>query len=397
MADQERRFNNEEPEREGRDQEPEEQPESDDREEESNDQEPEDSEDTTEEPRERSGNIFSNTFNTIKEKTSDAYTNVKSNISATKVGLTILILVVGIIILGIIGYIIYYLVTTNMLNQNTFLVPNTNIPIVCTQVTQLDGSGIPLSGNGQRQSVTFWIYIYNPEYSPGVMKHVFHRGNKTDDATTAGPYVYLDPNLNKLHILYSALNKADTFNVNGVSYDDSVSGNTTTNYLSNISKIQLAEALRGVTVDYVPVQRWVHIGIVTNETANGGSFTVYVDGELIKVQNIASPSPSITLDGTSIATLGANLPSGMINPLNNVVLDLSKADLDHIGDIFVGGSTSDPIGVGFSGMLSKIRYANYDMNAQDIYSDYLNGPIDSLLAKMGLAAYGLRSPIYKIE
>jgi hypothetical protein len=332
-------------------------------------------------------NLFSNTVNSIKEGTA----SITNGISGARAGLTILILFVGMIILAIIGYIIYYLITNNMLNQNTYLVPDTNLPIVCTEITQLDGSSIPSSGNGQRQSISFWIYIYNPEYSPGVMKHVFHRGNKTDTATTAGPYVYLDENLNKLHILYSALNTTDTFSVNGVNYDDTVVGKVSTNYLKDKTKILLAESLRGVTVDYVPVQRWVHIAIVTNETANGGSFTVYVDGELVKVKNITSTHPSIPLDGT-----GKPAP-GMQNPISNIVLDISKADLDHKGDIFVGGSISDPIGVGFSGMISKIRYANFDMNAQDVYSDYLNGPIDSLLAKMGLAAYGIRSPIYKIQ
>ena len=341
---------------------------------------------------ENHGNLFSNAVNSIREASSNAVGAVQSGISSARIGLTIIILVIGVVVLGVIGYIIYYLITNSMLNQNTYLLPNTSLPIVCTEVTQIDGSNIPASGNGQRQTISFWIYIYNPEYYPGAIKHVFHRGNKTDSITTAGPYVYLDPNLNKLHIVYSPVNVADTFSTGGISYDDTVSGKVVTNFLSPNSKIALAESLRGVTVDYIPVQRWVHVAIVTNETANGGSFTVYVDGELVKVKNIQSTIPSIPLDGTNASTPA----SGMANPITPT-LEISKADLDHKGDIFIGGSTSDPIGVGFSGMVSKIRYANYDMNAQDVYTDYLNGPIDSLLAKMGLAAYGIRSPIYKVQ
>ena len=39
---------------------------------------------------------------------------------------------------------------------------------------------------------------------------------------------------------------------------------------------------------------------------------------------------------------------------------------------------------------------NYDLNDRDIYNDYNEGPIDNLLAKLGLGAYGIRSPVYKI-
>jgi hypothetical protein len=78
-------------------------------------------------------------------------------------------------------------------------------------------------------------------------------------------------------------------------------------------------------------------------------------------------------------------------------LSIFNADLDKKGHVYVGGSTSGTSGPGFSGMVSKITFANFDMNAKDVYDNYLNGPIDSLLAKMGLPAYGVQAPIYKIE
>ena len=40
---------------------------------------------------------------------------------------------------------------------------------------------------------------------------------------------------------------------------------------------------------------------------------------------------------------------------------------------------------------------NYDLNDRDIYNNYNEGPIDGFLAKLGLGAYGVRSPIYRIE
>ena len=348
-------------------------------------------------------NNFKDTFisrpmESIKETTSDVLDTVKS-FSATRTGITILTLIIGIAVLVLIGLIIYWLIRNNVINRNTYLLAESKVPIVATSLQQLDGTNIPNSGNGKRQTMSFWIYIYNPEYSPGAIKHVLHRGQKSDGPLGAGPYVYLDQNSNKLHVLYTTINQADLLKNGTDDYNDlpATGVSTAMTFLSNNSKLALAEALHGVTVDYVPVQRWVHISIVTNEAVNGGSFTVYVDGELVKTKNISSQNASIALDGTIIPQPASSSTFTPRPDPIKPVLNISSLDLDHKGDVYVGGSTSDEMGIGFSGMVSKIRFSNYDMNAQDVYSEYLNGPIDSLLAKMGLAAYGVRSPIYKIQ
>ena len=306
-------------------------------------------------------------------------------------------LVVGIAILVLIGFIIYWLIRNKVVNRNTYLLEESKIPIVCTSVKQLDGTEIPNSGNGKRLTVSFWIYIYNPEYNPGARKHVLHRGTKDESILTASPYIYLDETSNKLHVLFGPSKSEDKVSDGkGNSYDDAP---TPRNYLTPDSKIKLAQAVRGITIDYIPVQRWVHVAIVTNESVNSGSFTAYLDGELVKVKNTATELNNIPLDGTGKATSpppATALPPGLTNPIVPA-FNITNLDLDHKGDVYVGGGSTDSIGVGFSGMVSKIRFTNYDMNAQDIYAEYLNGPIDSLLAKMGLAAYGIRSPIYKIQ
>lgn len=348
-------------------------------------------------------NNFKDTFisrpmETIKETTSNAIESVRS-FSATRVGITVLTLIVGLAILVIVGLIIYWLIRNNLINRRTYLLQESKIPIIGTAVQQLDGTSIPNSGNGKRQTISFWIYIYNPEYSPGAIKHVLHRGQKSDGPLTSGPYIYLDETANKLHVIYTTVNQADILKNGNDDYNDIVQtgGSSSKTFLSNNGKLALAEAVHGVTVDYIPVQRWVHVAIVTNESVNGGSFTVYVDGELVKTKNINTQNNPIKLDGTIMPQPGA---SSTFTPRPDPIvprLNISSVDLDHKGDVFVGGSTSDEIGIGFSGMVSKIRFSNYDLNAQDVYSEYLNGPIDSLLAKMGLAAYGVRSPIYKIQ
>jgi hypothetical protein len=68
-----------------------------------------------------------------------------------------------------------------------------------------------------------------------------------------------------------------------------------------------------------------------------------------------------------------------------------------VGNVWVGGSMMDPeIGPGFAGLVSKIEFVNYDMNVSDIYAKYMEGPIDNLASKLGLPAYGMRSPVYRI-
>jgi len=71
-------------------------------------------------------------------------------------------------------------------------------------------------------------------------------------------------------------------------------------------------------------------------------------------------------------------------------------NLTKRGDIWVGGSSTGEAGQGFSGLTAKVAFANYDMNASEIYKEYLKGPVDNLTSKLGLPAYGLRSHVYRI-
>jgi len=111
------------------------------------------------------------------------------------------------------------------------------------------------------------------------------------------------------------------------------------------------------------------IGIVVNENSNNGSITAYVDGDVSKIVS--------SNDGEGFK--------------------ISNLNLDKMGDLHTGGSFESYTGPGFSGLISKISMFNYDLNNKDIYDDYNKGPLDGLLASLGLANYGVRTPIYKIE
>jgi hypothetical protein len=293
-------------------------------------------------------------------------------------GMTVAILVIGVVVAFVIAYIIYWFIDYTINDRSKYMLKATRMPIICTQVTTLnDANKIPQATNGKRMSVAFWMYIYDINKNMGSDRHVFHRGQyDRSKEDTACPYVVLDKNMNKLHVTFPPREAEDLHKYNGQTIIASESGVT-----EDTKKI-FYRTVRGITIDYVPLQRWVHIAVVANEEVNGGILTAYVDGELVKnVSSNTRTTTTIDVGGTKY----------------NIGLDLTRAGLDTgTGPVFVGGTPTAGTGPGFSGMVSKITFFNYDLNAKDVYNNYLNGPIDSLLAKMGLPAYGLQSPIYRV-
>lgn len=129
-------------------------------------------------------------------------------------------------------------------------------------------------------------------------------------------------------------------------------------------------------MNYLPINRWVHVAAVVNEDASGGSISAYLDGEL--VSTVRTGQQNVAANVTEAAKV-------------------QNLKLDRAGSLFVGGSTNDEIGPGFSGLVSKVTLYNYDLNVGDVYREYRAGPVDNLLSKMGLPPYGLRSPVYRIS
>jgi len=329
--------------------------------------------------------------------------------TTTNSGMTILFLVIGILAAFVIAYVLYWIINKTVNSRTKYMMKASAMPIVCTSETVLtDDSNIPNPDNGVRMSMTFWIYIYDINKYLGSTRHIFHRGKETDDYTTASPYVYLDPNSNKLSVTFAPTVPAKLLtDVNGVDYTGN--SRTTTyvagsNYLTDSDSILKAcTLLRGITIDYVPVQRWVHIGIVVNEEVNGGVINAYVDGEIVKsATTLGNSSSGLTLQNNTVkawkAATTTTASSTLTTPSTiQLGLNLSGANLGLKGNVYVGGSPGSAVGPGFSGMISKLTFYNYDLNAQDVYNEYLSGPINNLLAQMGLPAYGLQSPIYRID
>ena len=328
-----------------------------------------------------------------------AVSNFSNNLSQTfssQNSQVVIFLVIGIVLAFVTAYVLYYVISKTISNQQSYLLPDTKVPVLATQESVFSGKKIPPSGNGYRYSINFWIYIYDIQKFNGMNRHILHRGIETDVPGVAGPYIYLDANTNKIFVTFPASNPQHTFDQTtfagayGTNYNSNFTNSAGTTNIPTAGKtptdaeLRFMNATRGIVLPYVPLQRWVQVVVVVNEDATlGGSISAYVDTEL--VNNVST--------STQITGLKDN-NGALLNPQPQ--FNISDVNLDLPGNIYVGGSIDSVVGPGFSGMVSLITFFNYDMNSNDVYELYKKGPVDNMLAKLGLPAYGLQSPIYRL-
>ena len=245
--------------------------------------------------------------------------------------------------------------------QNT--VEDTKIPVVGTELTKMI-TNIDSTSNGNRRSYSFWIYINDMNKYRGQFKNVLGLTNDSTDfyTTNASPHIFLDDKSNTMYIRFAK------------KYDTSINKTCGTYKTDDLLAIYMQQ---GIEIKYVPLQRWVHIAIVCNADSYRTTLYAYLDGDLIK-----------TIASGDIFKLSKNTIEK--------IADLSDINLDTSGFLYVGGNPNSICGSGFSGLVSSFTTYNYELNNKDIYSIYNKGPITGLLASLGLGAYGVRSPIYKL-
>ena len=140
----------------------------------------------------------------------------------------------------------------------------------------------------------------------------------------------------------------------------------------------------GIKIEYIPLQRWVHVAIVVNSDILSTNIYAYVDADLVNT-GVTSRSINNSATGT-ISTISTQ----SINRYNNI-------DLSQTKYLLVGGDSSNTKnGPGFNGLLSNFCCYNYDLNQSDINNIYRQGPVNGFLAYLGLGMYGVRNPIYKL-
>lgn len=313
-------------------------------------------------------NVAQNTTKTVTDTVGASISNITSLASNKTVLYGLLVVVIVAIISALL---IYYFIVENVFSKKSVIIEKTKVPVKGYEANEIEISSIPTSGNGARRSMTFWIYLNDMNNGHGKFKNIFTIGGKANHL--GSPSVLLDATENKMYITYDsdARNSSITTNTDINLITSSASDGTFPSSKNDIAYIKK----HGIAIDYVPMQRWVHIAVVVNDGVNGGTMVVYIDGEVAK---------TITQGDIVDEKYGTN-------DANTV--DINDMKLDASGTLYVGGDGTNSSVHGFNGLLSKVHIFNYDLNSNDVYNDYAKGPIDSWLAALG---YGVRTPIYKL-
>lgn len=296
----------------------------------------------------------SSIYTTSSEGIKNAFTNMAQS-SGIVIGLIIVIVVAAIC-----AVIIYWIIVNNVFQKKSTVIEETKVPINGNTTSIIPISYMPLSQNGFRRTMTFWIYLNDMNNANGNYKRVMFIGAQNEAINTVSPMIFLGKNKNEMHIRFAKMSNN--------------SGPDRTHSL-RMSDHEMDTFMRqGVTIEYLPMQRWVHIGIVVTENVNGGVIQTYVDSDLAMV--VSNRDKFVGLQSS------------------NLEKDINNLNLDKLGTIVIGSSGTGGEDFGFNGLVSKVTIYNYDLNARDIYNNYTEGPVDGMLTALG---YGVRSPIYKLS
>jgi|APGre2960657373_1045057.scaffolds.fasta_scaffold00239_15 hypothetical protein len=345
----------------------------------------------------------------ISEQVSDRMNSASSSLKSMfsnfdgKRALTILLTTLAVILVaGGVVLVLWWIMKRGAIKTTSHLLVDSKVPLSGTEYKKLSGGAIPRAFNGKRMTMSFWIYIHDLDRYKGTYRHIWHRGDK--DVQGASPLVFLDRNSNKLHVRFEKINKITSDLSMVKPYDATfkekrMKVTTSTLFTGKIDDAAIANHMdlvdHGITIDYIPLQRWVHVSVVVNEEVNGGIIYAYVDGELVKqlVSGSVVAHDAVPIKGKFAGAGELETTIYTKHAKKRAYMDLN---LDKVGDIYTGGSALESVGPGFSGLVAGISFYNHDLSAKEVYEVYARGPVDNMAAKLGLPAYGVRSPVYRI-
>jgi hypothetical protein len=271
---------------------------------------------------------------------------------ATSTASSSLYILVVLCLVCLIGVIIYVIYKINKYSLKTIPL----LPESVMNANAMSGSYVttpfvrlPKLAQGNEYSMSFWIYVDNIQDKPDQEhKIILYQGNPTnyDNGTL---FVYMDGNTNRMY--FSArTNGAD------------VQTNADVSKTSKLVDIRANPYFLHSTVEYVPIQRWLHFVV----TVKDATMTVFMDGELYTVATIYE----MQLRPNDIRPV-------MIKPSGDVM----------------AGSKAGVIGV--SGYIARAEYMNFAMTLRQVKNKYEEGPYKrSLFRFLGIPNIGMRSPFY---
>jgi hypothetical protein len=206
---------------------------------------------------------------------------------------------------------------------------------------------LPLGINGNDFSVSMWLYVDNLTITND-HKIILYRGNPTT-YTNGRFFVYMDSRTNTVYA---------SVRTSGAQEESSSQREP------SLTDIRGNKYFLQSTIDYVPLQRWVHLLYTVKDT----TMSTYVDGDLYSV--------------TSIYELPTTAFGSRPLPVRQQ------------GDYMVGGKIGKQ---GFNGYIGNPTYFNFAVALNDVKLVYKKGPYKSSWLKfVGMGNVGFRNPVYKI-
>lgn len=207
---------------------------------------------------------------------------------------------------------------------------------------------VPENISTERFAYSFWVYL-NSVNNSNKDTLIFARTNDDLDVepriivNNAHLLVYMRKETNSMIVKLKT--KSSTQIDNGDNNLQTSIDEDTTNFLE-------------YKIDYVPLQRWVHVLL----NVNGKLTTLFLDGK--------AHSTNISPNMSSIK--------------------------DPSGTVVIGGDSELDV---TDGLISRLEFFNYAFTNQGQVSGlYKNGPIKkNILQQLGITNYGVRSPLYRID
>lgn len=320
--------------------------------------------------------VTSNAGKGVLAKTTDAITGFFDSKTPIMILLIAVVLLFVIVILYILFSIKNSKLVGKLLTSKAIQLEEVSSPI------EISGSDIPKSVVGREYTYSFWLYIneYNQSFTKDkkgnmtpIDKLVFYRGTASD-VTSANPIVTMDGLSNKMYIAIKT-QESTLYSGSLINYNSNLYNIRYMNYFMNSTlKIrdmnspyqQYINKHLILTVDYIPLQRWVNVTFVVDNKI----CTVFMDGEIYSVKSTeefkAIREPELDVRGRPIDV--------------NIVVDKTDNNL-YIGKNSVGAKNT------VKGYLSKMQFFNYAVSMHEVKSIYKAGPVPKNL--FGMAKKGV--------
>jgi hypothetical protein len=260
---------------------------------------------------------------------------------------TVVIFLVVIAVLLLAWLLVYISRNVVLGTQTRVLLTSSPIDLGTNSSVSIKAINMPDSINGNSYTYMFWIKL--DSFQPtNVHKVLWFRSSDSQSAVGA-PVVMLDKDSNRMYVLLATnlTNKALTLQSIVTSRPD-------------VLRQQYRFAV--AVIDYVPMNRWAHVGIVANDRY----VALTLDGEL---------HSSGTVDTYAASSAEAGRP--VIVPASGVIT--------------VGGT-----GGAVKSQMTRLEFCNYAVTPQTVRDTYNMGVTGSMMSSIGLPLYGLRNPFYRI-